>query len=101
MILVDSGGIQEVQLAKLLFEDGQHYRYFNTSEQIIAYLKTKPDQKFQLSDVETGRVLYDRGDPNRSLYGYDAGDVFCGEVRYDSNTGKVTTITPGDRTWLG
>ncbi|MBB5428791.1 hypothetical protein OKW33_006310 [Paraburkholderia atlantica] len=101
MILVDSGGIQEVQLAKLLFEDG-HYRYFNTSEQLISYLKLKPDQKFQLYAVDSGMTLYDRGDPNQSLYGYDAGDVFCGEeVWYDSNTGKVKTISPGDRTWGG
>ncbi|NUX57948.1 hypothetical protein FSB08_28165 [Paraburkholderia sp. JPY432] len=100
MILDDSIGIQEVRLAKLLFEDG-HYRYFNNSEQLISYLKLKPDQKFQLDAADSGMTLYDRGDPNQSLYGYDAGDVFCGQVWYDSASGKVTTISQGDRRWGG
>lgn len=44
MILDESAVIQEVQLAKLQFEDG-HVRYFNSSEQVISYLRGRPDPK--------------------------------------------------------
>ncbi|MGF6851145.1 hypothetical protein [Paraburkholderia sp. CI3] len=96
MILADMGGIQEVQLARLQFEDGRQ-RYFSTSDQLISYLKTKPDQKFRLDPARTGMTLYLRGDPDQPLYGSEAGDVFCGDqVWYDSAAGKVTTLNEGD-----
>ncbi|RKT10628.1 hypothetical protein B0G69_8061 [Paraburkholderia sp. RAU2J] len=101
MILWDTGAVQEVQMAKLQFEDG-HMRYFNTSDQIVGYLKARPDQKFRLDAVTTGATVYVRGDPNRTLYSGEAGDVFCGdEVWYDSGEQQVKTLNLSSRLWGG
>ncbi len=101
MILYDQVGILEVQLAKLQFKDG-HVRYFSSSDQVIAYLMARPDEKFRLDAVQTGMTLYLRNDPNKTLYGYEAGDVFCGdEIWYDTATQEVKTLNYSSRLWSG
>jgi hypothetical protein len=82
-------------------------RYFSSSEQLIGYLKKRPNQKFSLVPFAEG-IQGKLGAKVKSItppesitdtYGPDFGDVFCGdEVYYDSRRERVVTIT-NSRIW--
>ena len=86
MILTTTGGLVEVVHALLKRPDGTKLRYFSRSEGVIKYLQQHPDQDFLLEASKMGTILVDT---TKDQYGPEFGDVFCGQVKFDSKTKQV------------
>jgi hypothetical protein len=86
MILSGAGGLTLVNYALLKTSDGKPIRYFSSSEAVIEYLRSHPDIHFLLEPRCPGDILTDT---SRDKYGPKMGDVFCGQLRYDSSSAEV------------
>jgi hypothetical protein len=101
MILIVNGlHFSEIRLAFLhpVGTDQGKHRYFSTSEQLIAYLKDRPNQLFELEPTVIGQTL--SASP-ADTYGPEFGDVFCGAIHYDPAKGQVLTKLSTGRQWAG
>jgi len=70
-----------VLLARLRQLNGAPIRFFGNGPHLIAYLHANPDTSFHLEAVQTGQQL---NGGRRLKYSPAHGDVFCGQVRFDS-----------------
>lgn len=86
MILSDTGGLIEVSYCLLKAADGTKIRYFSTSEEVAKYLKANVDIGFLLEASKLGDILTGT---DKSKYGPEFGDIFCGQVRFDSKTNQI------------
>ncbi|MGE0533442.1 MAG: hypothetical protein AB7O68_00605 [Pirellulales bacterium] len=87
MILAKDGNdIVQVREALLKRRDGTKIRYYSTSENVIEYLQEQPDVDFLLEAKQLGEVLTGTNAPN---YGPARGDIFTGQIKYDSATKKI------------
>jgi hypothetical protein len=75
-----------VPLARLKQVNNDPIRFFNTTGQLLAYLKEHADTDFRLEPVQAGQQLEGT---NAAMYGPANGDIFCGQVRFDSATDAV------------
>lgn len=108
MILTYSGRqLFEVKLTHCsAIDTNDPARYFSSSEQLLSYLKKRPNKKFALSAVIQDSFFLGYNQPEvedeiDKAYGPHEEDIFCGdEVYYDSQLGRVRTFTR-ERIWGG
>ncbi|ESS72234.1 hypothetical protein MGMO_65c00050 [Methyloglobulus morosus KoM1] len=98
--------LYEVRLAFLVPLDSSNEenkpRYFSTSDQLISYLKKRPNQKYSLTEHPNGRGEILSLTSVFSAYGPDEGDILCGdEVFYDSEKDRIFTLNQVGRIWAG
>jgi hypothetical protein len=75
-----------VGVAKLKQANGNPIRFFGNGGQVIVYLKAHPDTAFLLEPVNIGMQLQGA---IAGQYGPANGDVFCGQVKFDTNSNSV------------
>jgi hypothetical protein len=73
-------------------------RYFSTSEQLLSYLKNRPNVHFSLLAVQKGARL--TADTSSLAYRPEFGDITCGEV-YFSTKDSVVYSKEDLRKWGG
>ncbi len=86
MIIDRSTGLTQVLVALLKDDQKQGIQSFGNSTSIIAYLKAHPDQSFYLEPSLAGRMLTD---PLSGSIGLARGDIFIGQLRFDSQQNRV------------
>ena len=77
-----------VLMAGLTQTNGAPIRFFANGPHVFAYLHANPDIEFLLESVQTGQQLTGE---HKAKYRPAAGDVFCGQVRFDSATNRVVS----------
>lgn len=86
MILTSGPDQFVVPNARLKLTDGTPVDDFTTSQAVIDYLKAHPDREFLLETLAVGNRIEDRVLLQR---GVQRGDIFCGHVRFDSQSAQI------------
>jgi len=83
MIISNVDGLWEVKRAMLKSPQGMPLRYYSSSEEIRSFLIKHPNKMFLL---EAKIIGDDLAPTSPSHYGPEFGDIFCGQIRYNSRS---------------